>query len=241
MENKRQYQNRALSLYPALDEQVMLLSTSGTPVIRKKLLFKNTDTRAYVEKTVFRPALKAVNDYVKTNEPQQILGTKNLFLVTGNSLDARMAAVYLSVMYVDAHFRMEALESDLYGYQTGKLSDEGLKRTYEMLPFLVDLADNVYSEDAVTMGNPYLSSLAGQEHMKIILFRGLDDPAKLTRQLEMIRVSPAVFRIIQITPELLRVPEIRELLELSPDENKALRLGKANLRYYSDVYSTLLE
>lgn len=240
MEKKEQYQNRALTLYPALNEQALLLSTSGLPVIRKRLLFKNTDTNAYLEKPVFRPALKSVNEYLIKNGTTQILETKNLFLVTENSLDARLAAVNLSIQYVDAYFRTEALEGDLYGYQTGKLSDEGLKKTYEMLPFLVDFGDCENSEAAMTMGNPYLAALAGQEHMKVILFCGLNDPAKLTGQLEVIRVSPAVFRMIQITPELLQTPKIRELLELSPEENKVLRLGEADLDYYSEVCSTLL-
>ena len=196
---------------------------------------------AYADKPVFRPALKAVGDYVMKNEPRQILGTKNLFLVTENDLDAGMAAVNLSVLYMHAHILTESLEDDFYERRTGKLSEEGLKKTYERLPFLVDLKESEGSETATKMGNPYLSALAGQEHMKVILFRGLDDPAKMADQMEVVRVSPAVFRMIQITPKLLQVPEIRELLELYPEENKALQLGKAGLDYYSDVCDTLLE
>ena len=237
MTGEKKYQDKALELYPIWQEEPVLIPTAVGGLIRYKLWFKNGMLEKGGAKVTFRPALADVISRKEHIAPQQWTKLKNVFLVTDSASDAKLATCYLC----DARYRaLRQLEEEEYDVFYFSLDDpEDAIDAEKLALYEVSLdAQNGKGQDE-RREDTYILALLGQDQMKHIFYYGLEEQ-RLREQLDIIRVSPVEFRCIQLPEQMANLPEIRELLELHPEENLLIELGKTDSDYYVNVCETLL-
>ena len=239
MTGEKKYQEKVLESYPVWQEKPVLISTMAGGIIRYKLWFKNGMPKTGEKKGILRPALEDVLSRLEHIEPGQWKRLKNVFLVTDSASDAKLATCYLC----DARFRalrqLEAEEDDFYLDDVEDMTKpETIASKIALYEINLGVQDEKGQDDR--RENACIMALLGQDQMNHVLYYGLE-AQRLREQLDIIRVSPVEFRCIQLSEQIAKLPEIRELLELHPEENMFLALGETDSDYYVTVCENLLD
>lgn len=237
MAGEKKFQDKALELYPIWQETPVLIPTTVGGLIRYKLWFKNRMPEKGGKKVTFRPALADVISQKERIAPQQWTNLKNVFLVTDSASDAKLATCYLCDARYRALRQLEEEEDDFY-FGVDDIEDETIASKIAL--YEVSLATQNEKEQDDRRENTCTLALVGQDQMNHVFYYGLED-RRLREQLDIIQVSPVEFRCIQLSAQMAKMPEIRGLLELYPEENLLIELGKTDPDYYVNVCETLLD
>lgn len=234
----KKYQEKALELYPVWQEEPVLMYAGNGPFIRYKLWFKNGMPQESGKNVVFRPALTEAISRKEHMDPQQWTKLKNVFLVTDSASDAKLVTCYLCDARYRALRQLEAEEDDFYMDDIDDVTDAKTIASKIVL-YEIDLGTQSEKGQDDQWENTRILALMEHIHMNHVFFYGLE-ARRLREQLDVIRVSPGELRCILLSGQMVKLPEIRELLELHPEENLLFELSKIDLDYYVNVCETLL-
>lgn len=214
-----------------------MISSMNGSFIRYKLRFKNGMPGEGGKKAVFRPALADAISRKEHMAPHQWRKLKNVFLVTDSVSDAKLVTCYMCDARYRALWHLEAEEDDFYLDDIEDVTDAKAAE----LTTVFEIALGAQSEKGQDerRENTCILALVGQDQMNQVFYYGLA-AQRLREQLDIIQVSPAEFRCIQLSEQMVKLPEIRELLELHPEENLLIELGRTDPDYYVNVCETLL-
>ena len=238
------YKKKSLKIYPPIREEPECIVGGGGAIIRKILCCKHSGEgfeMGTIEKdpvmTILNNIMLDENGMLSTDSMVDVTNWKVVYLVTDDRKLAMKTGCLLNGLHSIAVANF-GKDGEAYDSDWGEL-EENERAPVKTVAFHLDKIKSDKDEDRYAK----LASLimVSMRDMEYSYFDGIDNSMEFEEQLDVIRSCPGNMRVVCIPRKLKNTPALQTLVQLYPENNRLMEIGKNDFEYYFRVCKNLLD